>query len=200
MRTSRMKTVIALNFFLFTFLFAGAQQPDKAIIFNARFDMGVVANSTVKGKFGYGIDVEALYNLNGAGGELASADDHVRKHYITAGIKLVSNPFSGKSFLVFSNAFNKEGDALNYAMLLAGYRLNTFFTNNNEESFYIEPRIGIGFSNNFNWTGLAVSPALGYQVNRIDISVFLDAGIGSSPTNIKEKSFVMPGVGVGYSF
>lgn len=200
MRRSRIKTAIALNFFLFSFFLAGAQQPDKMVTFNARLDMGVVANSSVKGKFGYGIDLEALYNLNGAGGALASADDHVRKHFITAGIKLISNPFSGKPFLVFTNGFNKKNDALNYAMLLAGYRLNTFFINNEEESFYIEPRIGVGFSNNFNWTGLAVSPALGYQINRIDISVFLDAGIGSSPTNIKENSFVMPGIGVGYSF
>lgn len=201
-----MKLSVLSFLLLIAATYSNAQNPGKKYLFDARLNLGVVANSAAEGKFAYGAGFETLIKMK----EIASEPgivgsmnrrQNARAELLTFGLKLMSNPFKGSSFLVTSQAFNKDGsDALNYALLLAGYRFAFGVSDNPNQWFYLHPRIGIGLSGGFRWAGLSISPAAGYIINRFDFQIFVDGGFGGKKLSIGKKSFVTPGVSVGYAF
>lgn len=186
--------------------YVDGQNMEQKYEFNARLNLGFVANSSVDGKFAYGGSFETLIRMNEFGNVpmivgTVNPGGNPQVQMLTFGLKLMSNPFSGSPFLVTTTGLNKNGsDAFNYAMLLAGYRFAFGIGDYRDQWVYVEPRLGLGLSSGFRWAGLAFSPAAGYLIDRFDIQIFIDAGIGSNGLSIKSKSFVTPGVGVAYTF
>lgn len=201
-----MKSISILSVCLLFVFTASAQTSEKKVHYEAQVDLGVVSNSAVKGKFAYGGTFEALIRLGEASNVPAVVgfgpyQGSERRNYLTFALKGMSNPFKGSPFLVTAQAFNKNGsDALNYAMLLVGYRADLDATDNPDNYLYFEPRIGLALSGGFHWAGFAISPAFGYQVKRVDLQVFLDGGFGSKELTSRTKSYITPGIGVGYTF
>lgn len=180
-----MRPVFPLIILLFTFYGAKAQYEERMVFYDVQFNMGLTTNVNRAEKIGYGVTVQAFLPIN-------------ENNYFIAGIKCLSNPFDGEKYSVFRNGFNKKGDALNYGMLLTGLRiaLKSFEYGN----IFFEPKAGMGFAHGFHWTGFSISPSLGYEVDGLEFLCFFDSGFGDTKLNTKKKSFLTPGIGIGYIF
>ena len=119
-------------------------------------------------------------------------------HYLTAGVRGISNPFKGAPFLFTQTAYNNSKEALNVVMALVGYRLN--MEPGSDQYFYLEPKLGPSFSQRFEWVGANFAPALGYKGKVIDLAVQVDAGMGNRLLFTGKKTYIIPGVSVGVTF
>lgn len=151
---------------------------------SASVDGGVVLNS----------DADKIYGLGGtvtyAAQDILFGSD---KNYTTITFKGFNNPYDGGSFV--SSIGNNKNDALNYISFLLGYR---FVKDDFENGFYFEPRVGIVQAADFS--GVMVSPKIGYVINRFDVSAFADGAYGGGENNIGEDFIFTAGLSLGYQF
>mgnify|MGYP001381317066 CR=1 FL=1 len=181
-----MKQFIILLFLSAAVLTGTAQGPTGKPRLNIQLNAGGLLYTDIDEDFAYGGTVQFLIPISD-------------KNLLTIGIKAMSNPFyGGKDFLATTNGFNKEGDALNYGLGLLGYRINIGDQQNGY--LYVEPKAGVALSNSFNWVGFGMSPSFGFQMKTLDLMMFIDGGFGTKKLNTKRKSFVVPGIGVGFTF
>lgn len=180
-----MRKVALILVFTFAFSLCRAQFYERKTLYNFQLNQGTVTSVKDGNVLAYGATALTLIPVQDA-------------DYFVAGLKVVSSPFEGGPFWFFKNGFNVKGDALNYLMALTGMRLG--FQETEGGYFYAEPKAGVVFASGFAWSGLGISPALGFQTRTIDFSLFMDYSHSNKKLNTKRKSFATIGIGVGVNF
>lgn len=148
------------------------------------FDAGIVANSSKDKQFGMGGTLAWLTQDN-----LLSLNPD---NYLSLGVKAFNNPYGEGKFI--SSILNGAGDAFNYIMPLAGYRVTW---GGISDGFFVEPRIGAVFGSKF--AGLAFSPIAGYAVQQFNFALYCDMGFGNKKSAILKKNFFTPGISIAYN-
>lgn len=162
---------------------AKAQYQEELSTVVVQVNAGSVLNSNMGNRFAYGMTAQVLIPIN--------ADN-----YFTAGIKGMTNPFDGDSFFFLKNGFNRSGDALNYLMTFTGLRVS--LGRPASGYFFTEPKAGVAFAHGFAWSGICLTPSIGYKIENLEFQAFIDAGFDETKLNIRKKQFFTAGVGIGY--
>lgn len=147
-------------------------------------EAGFVLNSERDKKMGLGGTVAWLTQDN-----LLSLNPN---NYITLSVKGFNNPYGDGKLI--GSVLNKESDAFNYIMPLAGFRITQ---SGIENGLFIEPRIGAVFG--ASYSGLAFAPLAGYAHKNFDFGIFCDMGFGSKNSAMLKKNFFTLGVSIGYN-